>query len=64
MPYVKSHDINGESKDVVTMASVQDQEPDILNHGARIARNTVDKWRQFKHRRAAKCAENHKFANG
>ncbi|KAL9970552.1 hypothetical protein ACROYT_G022950 [Oculina patagonica] len=45
------------------MASVTDQEPDILSHGARIARKSVDRWRQFKHRRAAKCAENHKFAN-
>ncbi|KAJ7370301.1 calcium-dependent phospholipase C [Desmophyllum pertusum] len=45
------------------MSSVTDQEPDILSHGARIAKTSVDRWRQFKHRRAAKCAENHKFAN-
>ena len=38
--------------------------PDILSHEARIAKNSIDRWRKFKHRRATKCAENHKFANG
>lgn len=45
------------------MTTVPDIDPDILGHGAKIARKSVDKWRQLKHRRAAKCAENHKFAN-
>lgn len=46
------------------MTTVPNLEPDILSHEAKIARKSVDKWRQLKHRRATKCAENHKFANG
>lgn len=41
-----------------------EQGPDILSHEGRIAKKSVDRWRRFKHRRAPKCAENHKFANG
>ena len=40
------------------MTTVPNQDPDILGHGAKIARKSVDKWRQLKHRRAAKCDEN------
>jgi len=40
-----------------------EQGPDILSHEGRIAKKSVDRWRRFKHRRAPKCAENHKFAN-
>ena len=44
---------------------MSEQEPDILSHerGLGLAKKSVDKWRDLKHRRAAKCAENHKFAN-
>ena len=31
--------------------------PDILSHEAKIAKNSIDRWRKFKHRRRTKCAE-------
>lgn len=38
--------------------------PDILSHekSLGLAKHSLHKWREFKHRRASKCAENHKFA--
>lgn len=40
-----------------------EQGPDILSHETKIAKSSIDQWRKYKHRRSAKCADNHKFAN-
>ena len=44
--------------------AMEEHGPDILSHEASTAKTSINRWRKFKHRRAAKCAENHKFANG
>lgn len=45
------------------MKSVTTQNIESLSHEASIAKTSVHRWKTLQHRRAAKCAENHKFAN-
>ena len=55
MLFAKSHAKRLSEPDDVE--NLPDLNPDTLGT-ERKARKSVDKWRQLKHRRAAKCAEN------
>ena len=56
--------LNEGNKSFVWAVAMTEQGPDILSHETKIAKSSIDQWRKYKHRRSAKCADNHKFANG